>query len=628
MMLRTCLTFLLAACLALANAAAEEPVTLVQDEASYTLSNGHVIARIAKRSGDLVSLKYQGLELLGSGSGRAFGYWSHVGGGVLGSKRESRVVLDPATSDGERAIVSVKCRYDEQSRSLPADVDMRYALGRGDQALAVFAIWEHPAAYPAFSLAEARFGLKLNAGVFDYMTIDARRRKIMPTPADWNRGERLQLKEVRRMVTGRYAGQPEHKYDYSAVQFDTPAFGWSSSEHKVGLWMINPSIEYLSGGATKVELTGHLDVNEGAAPTLLNYWKGSHYGGSSLAVARGEAWTKVVGPMLLYCNAAPDHEAMWKDALAAAARAAQAWPFGWVAHPEYPRKEERGSVRGRIVLQDPAAPEAAMANLLVGLAPAEYPQPGRRGGVVDWQLDAKYYQFWSRGEGDGTFTIPGIRPGTYTLHAIADGVLGEYAQAGVTVKAGEALDLGALTWTPVRHGRMLWEIGTPDRTAGEFRHGDHYWQWGLFFQYPADFPKDVNFVIGKSDPRRDWNYVQPARMDRGSRGSETVWRIAFDIEKPLRGKALLRLAIAGSRTLRGVDVLVNDTAVGGTGPLPDTGVMHRDGIRGYWYERGVPFDAALLKPGANVIQLCLPANSWVQGILYDYLRLEVQDAEI
>ena len=53
--------------------------------------------------------------------------------------------------------------------------------------------------------------------------------------------------------------------------------------------------------------------------------------------------------------------------------------------------------------------------------------------------------------------------------------------------------------------------------------------------------------------------------------------------------------------------------------------MHRDGIRGYWFERDVPFDAALLKPGANALQLTVPARSWVDGVLYDYLRLELDE---
>jgi hypothetical protein len=50
-----------------------------------------------------------------------------------------------------------------------------------------------------------------------------------------------------------------------------------------------------------------------------------------------------------------------------------------------------------------------------------------------------------------------------------------------------------------------------------------------------------------------------------------------------------------------------------------------DGIRGYWCERAVPFDAALMKRGTNVLKLKVPATSWVNGVLYDYLRLELDE---
>ena len=53
--------------------------------------------------------------------------------------------------------------------------------------------------------------------------------------------------------------------------------------------------------------------------------------------------------------------------------------------------------------------------------------------------------------------------------------------------------------------------------------------------------------------------------------------------------------------------------------------MHRDGIRGYWFERAVRFDAALFRAGPNVIQLKSPPRSWVDGMLYDYLRLDLDE---
>ncbi|HSU69555.1 MAG TPA: polysaccharide lyase family protein, partial [Tepidisphaeraceae bacterium] len=354
---------------------------------------------------------------------------------------------------------------------------------------------------------------------------------------------------------------------------------------------------------------------------LLNYWRGSHYGGSSCDIAQGEQWTKVVGPFVIYCNTGPSPDAMWKDALSRSDTETKAWPYAWVDGIDYPHKEQRGTVSGQIVLNDPQAPEEKMSNLLVGLTAPDYSVPGRRGGsqTIDWQLDAKHYQFWTRGTNDGHFTIPNVRPGTYTLHAIADGVLGELAKTEITVAPGKSMDLGTLQWQPVRHGKQLWAIGTPDRTAREYLHGDNFWHWGLYLEYPKDFPNDVNFVIGKSDPRKDWNYAQCPRDDRPN---GTPWSIRFDLPQSAKGKAILRLAFAATSAKR-VSVSVNDHDAGDTGPLIDTATIRRDGICGYWYERDVTFDASLLKQGNNVLKLTIPPGNPMSGVEYDCVRLEL-----
>jgi rhamnogalacturonan endolyase len=339
-------------------------------------------------------------------------------------------------------------------------------------------------------------------------------------------------------------------------------------------------------------------------------------------VAKGETWSKFVGPMLIYCNTADDHDAMWKDALKKAKTEADAWPYAWAADALYPLAKERATATGTLIVTDPQAPKLQVRNMLVGLAAP--PSGGGGRGGVDWQREAKAYQFWTRADDQGRFTLKNVRAGSYTLYAIADGVLGEFSKADITIEAGKTKDLGKLTWTPVRYGKQLWEIGVPDRTAAEFRHGDQFWQWGLYLKYPEEFPNDVNFTIGKSDPKKDWNYCQPPRIDV-NRVTPTTWTITFDLPDAPKGKATLRIALAGSSVARGIDVLVNDKETAGTGPLPNTGVMHRDGIRGYWCERPVSFDAALLKRGTNTIKLRVPATSWTNGVLYDYLRLELDE---
>jgi rhamnogalacturonan endolyase len=600
----------------LAGTLAAPGVTLTVDDRVAVLDNGLVTAAVDRRTGALLSLKREGLDLLAGGKG----YWSFVGStpaeaaaGRFGSRSSFSVREDPAKNGGERAEISCRLEAAGPDRDAPLDVDLRYTLGRGDSGLYVWGVWEHRAGHPALRMAEARYCLKLNPDVFDFLSVDDRRHRRMASGADWDRGAELNLKEARRLTTGPRQGEVEHKYDYSAVLAQNGPWGWCGTSAKVGLWMINPSFEYVIGGPAKVELTGHLDGNRGGLPTLLNMWQGAHYGGHPIALAEGEPWAKVVGPFLLYINSGSDPDGLRRDAVAKARGEQKAWPFEWVREPRAPPASGRGRVCGKISLSDPQAPGAVLKNAWVGLAAPE---------ALDWQVDGKHYQHWVPVGEDGRFEIPHARPGTWTLHAFTDGVLGGFSREGVAVRAGQALDLGTLTWTPVRHGRTLWEIGVPDRTAAEFRHGDHYWQWGLYLKYPEEFPDGVRFVVGRSDPARDWNYCQPPRIGADGKTSDTTWAIEFEAADPKPGKAALRMALCGSRGRGCVAVSVNGTPVGDTGDLPDSGVMHRDGIRGTWLEKTFPFDAALLKPGKNEIRLRSRGDHWTKGVLYDYLRLE------
>lgn len=654
------------------------PVTLRESDRTFFLDNGILNVRIEKDTGEIFSIQYQGQEMLAqdSSGGALGGYWSSVGRARGGSQQSAVVRIHPKDNKGERVEVSCNFHNAPGTTNSPLDVDVRYSLGRGESWIYTYLVWSHKPGYPAFGVGEARYAAKLNPAVFDYMTIDKDRRRQMPTGADWDAGTPLNLKEARRMTTGIHKGHAEHKYDYSALIYEIPAYGWSSTKHKLGFWFINPSFEYMAGGPTKAELTGHLDVNPGGTPTLLNMWLGSHYGGSSLAVGENENWTKVVGPFAIYCNTGATHEVMWQDALNRARTEAGTWPYGWVADPNYPREAQRSTVSGQIVLRDPLDPALKVSNLWVGLTAPDYLPPviarfGRRtntpagsftnfpafstnsfrGGFpaeVDWQRDAKYYQFWITASANGKFTIPNVRPGHYTLRAIADGVIGEFAVTNLTIGNGETKSLGTLLWQPKRYGRTLWQIGMPDRTAREFRHGDHYWQWGLYFNYAKEFPNDVNYIIGRSDWSKDWNYVQPPRLltqnlsivgedddaaeqmaqfvrSSGREVQSTTWTIKFGLSQSPRGKATLRLAFCGTHAGCNVEVFVNDKSIGDTGPLPSTSAMQRDGIRAFWIEKPMSFDAALLQGGVNTIKLKSHANTWSQGVMYDVVRLELDE---
>jgi len=698
---------------------ASDAVTLSETDSSYALANGIVTVSVAKRSGDLFSLKYKGLEMLDTAAGHQAAYWSH---NAARAPEVTRVTIDPQSNGGERAEVSIKGISGGNrlgsgpGGSVIADVEIRYTLGRGDSGVYTYTIFTHLPTYPATSVGEARFCAKLNDDVFDWMTVDAHRNMQMITTYDWNHGTQLNMKEVRRMNSGIYQGQVEHKYDYSANQFDVRAWGWSSTAHQVGLWFVNPSVEYLSGGPTKYELSSHRDatfnVNSKTAPappTLLNYWRGSHYGGSICNLAATDNWTKVVGPFLIYCNSGADHDGLWHDAVAKAQTEASAWPYDWVAGVDYPHKSERATVSGQLVLNDPLAPGALMSNVLVGLTAPDYAPPmpprsrggggsfglggggeddtnsaainlartpgfsrgtngfvrgtndfgpfgiksfmsgpfggrggGRGGGLgegsgrfglprmVDWQDDAKNYEFWVRADASGNFTIPNVRPGAYTLHAIADGVLGDFSLSNVVVTAGQSLSLGTVTWQPVRHGRQLWDIGIPNRDASEFFKGADYYHWGWYLTYAKLFPNDINYVIGQSDFHKDWFFEQvphnedPGNLTGGGQGRSTTWTVTFTLPAAPKGKATLRLAICGVGA-RNLAVSLNDLPVGRVTDLTYNATINRDGIGGYWKEHDLEFDASLMKAGGNQLKLTIPGGGLMNGLIYDYLRLELDE---
>ncbi len=656
-MKRNTQSLMLLSALALAGAASAQKtdsgtlVTLKEDASAWVLSNGTVTARVDKNSGDLLSVRFKDTEMLATifgpdglpdttidkpganmrGGGHKYtdhqyGFWSHD---TKGPHTIARVTIDPKTNGGQRAEVSIKGISDGKPMgagpggNFISDVEIRYTIGRGEPGLYTYSIFEHQPSYPASSLGEARFCVKLNS-FFDWMTVGPK----------WNKPYPM-------------AGPTEHedKYDFTADQFENPAFGWSSTSKKIGFWFVNPSVEYLSGGPTKVEFLGHRDTNEFQAPTVLNYWRSSHYGGAVVDVAKGEHWTKVIGPFLLYMNTGATPQQMFDDAKAQAKKETAKWPYSWVAGVDYPQASERVLVSGRLALRDPQAKNAKMSNIRIGLSdPAYVSQPVSRTPnaveprQIDWQTDAKHYEFWTMADESGRFRLPEVRAGKYTLHAFADGVLGEFAKTEVTVAPGKPLDLGTVEWVPDRHGRQIWDIGIPNRSGVEFAKGNDSSHDGMFLVYAQMFPQDVNYTVGKSDFSKDWFFEQvphnenPDAKPSGYNmntppGRSTPWSITFDMpQAPTAGKVHLRLALA-SVSARQIDVILNDQPVGKADHLVPDGAIARNGITGVWREKEVVFDATALKKGANVMKLVIPAGPMTSGIIYDYLRLELNETE-
>lgn len=589
-------------------------VTLTRKPNSVILANGIVSVEIDKTNGDPVVLTYHGQSLLESpgylnwhavadeekedddekGNNSTFTW---IRSGQFG------ITTDPATNAGEMADISVGQKFSGQGA--PFDVELHYVLRKGDSGYYEYVIFRHQQGYPQGRLADARMLYRVNESIFNYMTIDDQRRRYMPpqgTPYI-----PLGPKESRQMTAGPFKGVIEDKYhDFSDAGEDR-VHGWESSKEGLGFWILYGSAEDENGGPTKQHNTAHFPG------ILMKILTCCHYGAAPVQVDTG-AWEKMYGPFMVYLNAGKDKDALWADAKSKAAAEQAAWPYAWLENPVYPTAAGRGTVSGQLHVVDSQDPSVSASNAWVGLAASS----------PDWQQQAAGYQFWVRADKDGHFNIPSVRPGTYTLYAFTNGVMDEFRHDGVKVDAGTTVDLKLPDWEAVRHGRQVWQIGTPDRTAKEFRHGDDYREWGLWNQYPKDFPNGVNFVIGKSKERTDWNFAQ-CEVQKNGVWAGTSWNILFDLASaPKPGTATLRIALAAAHKAA-LGVYVNGTLVGSNRFDTDDAFI-RAGIHGQYSEWDVPFQNTLLKAQGNTITLEQRSGRSVQkNVMYDCLRLEIAE---
>jgi len=618
------------------------PITLTTSGNNIILNNGIVDMTINKTSATVSSLTYSGMSMFASGF-----YWSWTPNiEYYPANCEYTLVVDPATNGGTYAEVKFIAPYTPTGPDSAAwDVEIHYSLLQGSPGFYAAAILSRPTTYPAYTMGEWRGAIKLNTAVFDWLSVDSTRNKMMATETDWENGTQPTNApmEVRLLNTGIYSGQYECKYGYSADLGNLNVYGWSSVPYpasgtgdptgkNVGIWMTLPSLEYYNGGPMKRELTGHLDlVNAGTGDLLLlNMLNGTHYGmGGNFTFAAGEAFQKVYGPFFVYCNkytgsstsASEIANTLWQDAQNQAVAEQASWPYSWFNNAAYPQKSGRATVSGTFSITDPGNTTASPSGMWIGLAPSD-------GG--DFQLQAKTYQFWSKINANGSFSIPNIRPGAYNLYAFGTGGRGTFQQSNIALTAGQNLNLGAIKWTPERTGPTVWEIGIPNRDSKEFFNGyssgagtpPPYSLWPTsFINYPTQFPNGVNYTVGTSNWATDWNYAQVCNANNN--WATSPWTINFTLNNaPTAGtQAALYLALASNYTSH-LTITVNGTQIYSNAMANGSDAVIRLGSHGAFYDSSIVFNSNLLKKGANTIILNQVKAAEGNTIEYDYLRLE------
>lgn len=603
--LRTLATIVLAASIRTRAKAADAYVRLEDRGAQVILDNGIVTATINKAGANMSFLKFKGAEMIAQTGKGTNVYFSMDGGANYRQPAGCAYSVKAATPD----MVDIACKRVWKNEPQAFDIEAHFVLRRGTPGVYVYAILDHPESYPATGYGEWRMVWRTPQETQDWICVDEQRHWQMPDPDDYKTAQKMGIKEISKLTQGVRAGLYDCKYDFNASYY-IGCWGHAFAKSKLGAWIVCGGYDFFNDGPTKQDLNAAAGINH-------IHFGMNHYNGSSLHVAAGEKWSKMYGPYLLYCNAADTVDAMWSNAKEQVKTEKSQWPYAWLTgQPEYPPAAERGTVAGQLIIKDALKPQLTAANAWVGLA-----QPESNG---NWQFESKRYQYWTKADASGRFTIPNVRPGSYTLSAFTVGAVGEFTKSDVVVRASQKADAGALFWEVPHKGKIAWEIGIPDRTSREFAHGNDYFHGYGWDNFAKEFPNPLEFTIGKSDPARDWNYAQTGY------GTEKLqpwkWRIHFQLSAAPQADATLVLSIASADSAH-IAVCSNDESAPVATVTPSVqggdALLRESAHAKYCVER-VTIPSGKLRAGENVITLTQTnVKGMRQHVMYDYVCLEV-----
>ncbi|KAF3447273.1 hypothetical protein FNV43_RR12453 [Rhamnella rubrinervis] len=577
------------------------------------MDNGIIQLNISKPEGAVTGISYNGvdnlLEVLNKDFNR--GYWDLVwiGKGSTGKKgsldRLEGTDFKVIVENEEQIEVSFSrtWNFSLDGKLVPLNIDKRFIVRDGSSGFYSYGIYQHAKGWPAFNLTNTRIAFKLRKDMFKYMAMADNRQRFMPLPDDRepDRGQALAYPEAVLLINPvepEFQGEVDDKYSYSVENKDNRVHGWISCDPPIGFWQITPGDEFRSGGPLKQCLTSHV------GPTNLAIFHSTHYSGEDLIMKfeSDEEWNKVYGPVFMYLNSLSDGgdplQELWEDAKNQMKVEVQRWPYDFVQSNEFPSSNQRGSISGRLLVHDRYTSKEHIPadGAFVGLA-----SPGD---VGSWQRESKGYQFWTRADKNGDFSIGNIREDGYNLYAWIPGFIGDYKyDVLVTITAGVDMNVGILVYEPPRDGPTLWEIGIPDRTAAEFyvpdpnpkyinklylNHPQKFRQYGLWERY-TDLYSDTDLVytIGLDDYKKDWFFAQVTRKIDNNTYQDTTWQIRFKLDNVTDSETYkLRIALA---TAHFSELQVRINAAEASHPLFTSGVIGKDntiarhGIHGlYW----------------------------------------------
>ncbi|KAM0332556.1 hypothetical protein ACHAQA_002840 [Verticillium albo-atrum] len=411
-----------------------------------------------------------------------------------------------------------------------------------------------------------------------------------------------------------------------------------------GAWLVHNTVETYYGGPL------HSDIM--VDNIVYNYIISSHHGARTPMLNNG--FDRTYGPQYYHFNKDGSMEELLADASQYADPEWNAEFYDSIAQhvPNYVTTPKRTTFKAKI-----SVPRGAKRPIAI-LA-----ENGR-----DFQnntLHPESLQYWGEISRSGEVEIPRVKAGTYRLTVYADGIFGQFEQDDVEVRIGGPKNRKVPTfrWKEESAGKEIWRIGTPDKSSGEFKHGNKpysektlapeeyrmYWaQW----DFPTDFPDGVDFKVGESDPAEDFNYIhwsvisENGNFYRSEPYYENVnnWTIRFDLtaHQLARAKtATFTVQFAGvktgTRTIVWFDLPYTLNVNGAdveTWIIPgifSSSCGVRSAVSCYNVVKKFTFPTSALKKGENAFVLSLPSDAASEEtallpkttyLQYDALRLE------
>jgi len=165
--------------------------------------------------------------------------------------------------------------------------------------------------------------------------------------------------------------------------------------------------------------------------------------------------------------------------------------------------------------------------------------------------------------------------------------------------------------------KTLWQIGKADNSTADLALGPKGY---------AAYDRDPMFVVGHSDPRRNWPYCHPGPDDAWAGGGAHTFTILFGLAEKIDAECRLTVDLVDTHGIDPPPLRINVNGRSSVHETPkgagDASILGNPAA-GCEHRFAVTIPAGVLKAGLNEITITNPTGSWV---LYDCLGLETPES--